>query len=186
MKKYFYALPVLFSVILFTSCSSSKTYFTPAIRSRVEANSVALTKIQYYVDRDIVLKRELDKGETKVVSGAVKFQNGHYVNIITLKKGTPGICTVVAPNKLSISFETGDNRYLTFGKTLNGTTTDPYRVLANQWINDEGVITYEGKPYHIESSGVEAGVKIKTKWLNVDKVETRQMKGRTVSSNSAQ
>jgi hypothetical protein len=184
MKKYFYSLPVLFSVIVFASCSSSKTYFTPAIRSRVEANSVPLTKIQYYVDRDIVLKRELDKGETKVISGSVKFENGHYVNIITLKKGTPGVCTVVAPNKLSISFEAGDGKFLNFGKTLEGTSTDPYRVLANQWVNDEGVITYEGKPYHIESSGTEASVKIKTKWLNVNKVEKRQMKGRTVSDNS--
>jgi hypothetical protein len=183
MKKYFYSLPILFSVIIFTSCSDSKTYFTPAIRSRVEANSVSLTQIQYFVDRDIVLKRELDKGETKVISGTVKFENGHYVNIITLKKGTPGVCTVVAPNKLSISFETGDNKYLNFGKTLTGTSTDPYRVLANQWVGDEGVITYEGKPYHIESSGTEAGVKIKTQWLNTDKVESRQMKGRTVSDN---
>jgi hypothetical protein len=183
MKKYFYSLAVLFTVILFTSCSDSKTYFTPAIRSRVEANSVPLTKIQFYVDRDIVLNRELDKGETKVVSGTVKFENGHYENIITLKKGTPGVCTVVAPNKVSISFEVGDNKYLNFGKTLQGTSTDPYRILANQWEGDEGIITYEGKTYHIQS-GTEASVKIKTKWLTTNQVDSRQMKGRTVSDNT--
>ncbi|MEI9933629.1 MAG: hypothetical protein WDM71_01965 [Ferruginibacter sp.] len=184
MKKYFYCLAILCSIIVFASCSSSKTYFTPSIRSRVEANNVPLTKIQYFVDRDIVLKRELDKGETKVISGSVKFENGHYVNIITLKKGTPGVCTMVAPNKISISFEVGDDKYLNFGKTLNGTTDDPYRILANDWVGEEGVIMYEGKQYHIESAGTEASVKIKTEWLKTSQINKRQMKGRTVSDNN--
>jgi hypothetical protein len=178
MKKYLYLSA--FAAIALASCSNSKTYFTPAIRSRVEANSVPLTKIQYFVDRDVTLERELDKGETKVESGIVKFQNGHYENLVVLKKGTPGVCTMVAPNKLSISFEVGADQFINFGKTLNGTTTDPYRILANQWEGDEGIITYEGKPYHIESAGTEASIKIKTKWLHTDKVEKRQMKGRTV------
>jgi hypothetical protein len=178
MKKYLYLSAI--AAIVLASCSDSKTYFTPAIRSRVEANSVPLTKIQYFVDRDIVLERELDKGETKVESGTVKFQNGHYENLIVLKKGTPGVCTMVAPNKLSISFEVGTDQFINFGKTLNSGTTDPYRILANEWVGEEGVITYEGKTYHIQASGTEASIKIKTKWLRTNKVEKRQMKGITV------
>jgi hypothetical protein len=183
MKKYYY-LAIISSALILASCGNSKTYFTPAIRSRVEANSVPLTKIQYYVDRNITLKRELDKGETKVTAGSVKFENGHYVNIIVLKKGTPGVCTMVSPNKLSISFEMGNGNYLNFGRTHAGTDEDPYRVLANSWVNDYGLITYEGKQYQIQSSGTEASIMIKTKWLRTDKVEKRQMKGRTVTDTN--
>ena len=182
MKKQLYL--IILPAIIFTSCSSSKTYFTPDIRRRVEANSVSLTKIQYYADRNIVLKRELEKGETKVISGTVKFENGHNTNIIKLKKGTPGVCTYVGPNKVSISFEMGDGKYLNFGKTRNGTADEPYRILADDWVNDYGVITYEGKQYHIEPAGTEASIKIKTKWLKTTKVEKREMKGRTVSDNT--
>ena len=184
MKKYPF-LAILSSVLIFASCSNSKTYFTPAIRARVEANSVPLSKIQFYVDRDIVLKREMDKGETKVTNGELKFENGHYINIITLKKGTQGVCTNVFPNKISISFEVGGN-YINFGRTKQGTSTDPYRVLANSWVSDYGIITYEGKEYHIEESGTEASIMIKSKWLKTSQVESREMKGRSVSDNNAQ
>jgi hypothetical protein len=181
MKKYTYLL-IACSAVIFASCSSSKTYFTPAIRARVEANSVPLGKIQFYVDRDIVLKRELDKGEAKVSYGELKFENGHYTNIITLKKGTPGVCTFSGPNKVSISFEAGNS--LNFGKTQRGTTYDPYRLFANNWVNDYGIVTYEGKEYHIEPAGTEASIMIKSKWLRTSKVDSRQMKGRTVSDNN--
>src|ERR1700761_9098155 len=173
MKKYSY-LAIVSAAVLFASCSSSKTYFTPAIRARIEANSVPLSKVQFYVDRDIVLKRELDKGETKVTNGELKFQNGHYINIITLKKGTQGVCTNVFPNKISISFEVGNGNFINFGRTKQGGSTDPYRVLANSWISDYGIITYEGKEYHIEEAGTEASVMIKSKWLKTSQVESRE------------
>lgn len=182
MKKYHY-IAIISTALIFASCSSSKTYFTPAIRSRVEANQVSLSKVQFYVDRDIVLRRELDKGETKVTAGELKFENGHYVNIITLKKGTKGVCTSAGTNKVSISFEMGDGNYLNFGKTKAGTANDPYRILADDWVNDYGLITYEGKRYHIEPAGTEASIMIKSSWLRTTKVEKREMKGRSITSN---
>jgi hypothetical protein len=183
MKKYSY-LSIILLAAAFASCSSSKTYFTPAIRSRVEANQVPLSKIQFYADRDITLTREMDKGETKVTAGELKFQNGHYVNIIKLKKGTPGVCTMTGPDKVSISFEMGSGNYLNFGKTRTATGNDPYRILADNWVNDYGIITYEGKRYHIEPDGTEASIMIKSSWLRTSSVEKRQMKGRTVTDNA--
>ena len=54
-----------------------------------------------------------------------------------------------SPDKVQISFEMGDGKALTFGKTKTATQTDPYRILANNWVNDYGIITYEGKQYYI-------------------------------------
>jgi hypothetical protein len=179
MKK----IAILFGFIPFiiTSCGSSKTYFTADIRGKVEASHQPLEKIQFYADRDIVLRRDMETGEAKVSSGKVKIENGHYVNIITLKKNTPGVCTVARGNAVDISFEQGINKYLTFGKTRYAAPEDPYRILANNWENDYGVIMYEGKQYYIQPEGTEAGIMIKSSVLKKSVVDEREMKGRKVA-----
>jgi len=176
---------LFFSVsLVLVACGSSRTYFTSNIRSRVESNQVPLEKIQFYADRDIVLRRDLETGETRVNAGVVKIENGHSVNIVTLPKNTPGICTVVKNNVVGISFEPGENHYLNFGKTKNAQPNDPYRILASEWVNDYGVVNYDGKKYHIQSEGTNAAILIKTKMLRKNTLEERKMKGRTVNDNS--
>jgi hypothetical protein len=172
-----------FLVAVFTSCSSSKTYFSTQIRQKVEGTGTQLTQLQYYIDRDVELSREIQKGETKVTSGEVRFENGKNLNIITLKKNTPGVCTKVLPDKVLISFEIGDDKFLTFGKTKYATDSDPYKILANSWIGDYGSITYEGKSYFIHS-GTEASIMIKTSELNKFEVNKRKMKGRVISGSA--
>jgi hypothetical protein len=178
MKKYL-CLAIIASALILTSCGNGKTYFTPSIRNKIEGNAIPLTKIQFYVDRNIELTRVLESGQTQVTAGSVKFVNGQYMNVIELKKGTPGVCTMTDPNRLSISFEVGTS-YLNFGRTRNGSDYDPYRILADSWVSDYGLITYEGKVYHLEPGGTNATLLIKTKWLKTNKVDVRQMKGRTV------
>jgi hypothetical protein len=185
MKKYLY-LAIISCSLIFASCGNGKTYFTPYIRTKIETNSIQLTQLQFYVDRDIQLTRDLESGQTKVTAGTVKFENGKYTNVILLKKGTPGVCTMASPNKLSISFEVGNNSYLNFGRTRAGGESDPYRVLADSWVSDYGLITYEGKIYHLEAGGTNASILIKTKWLKTSKVDVRQMKGRTVDGTTTQ
>ncbi|HTS45936.1 MAG TPA: hypothetical protein VMH01_16160 [Puia sp.] len=182
MKKSAY-LYVLIPVVLL-SCSSSKTYFTAAIRSDVEGSHQRLEKIQFYADRDIVLYREMELGEAKVTSGVVKIENGHYVNIITLKKNTPGVCTVVRNNAIGVSFEKGSSSTLSFGKTKYAKPDDPYRILANDWVNNCGVVMYDGKQYCIQPEGSEASIMIKTKVHKKSVQEEREMKGRKVASNN--
>ena len=178
--------PLLLITFLLAACSTSKTYFTANIRNKVESSKQPLEKIQFYADRNITLRRDMETGETKVSSGKVKIENGHYVNIISLPKNTPGVCTIVKNNIVGISFETGDNRYLTYGKTKNAQPNDPYRILANDWTNDYGIINYDGKKYHIQSEGTNAAILIKTKVLKNFKVEEREMKGRKVSDKDIQ
>lgn len=169
-------------MVVMASCSTPKTYFTSQIRKRVENNGIPLTKLQYYIDHDVELRRELIKGETKVSSGKVKFVDGKYLNIIVLKKNTPGVCTSSYPDKMSISFEMGDGKFLNFGKTKMATPTDPYRILANQWANEYGIVTYEGKQYYIQPSGTNASIMINSSELKTSEVAKREMKGRSVSN----
>ena len=164
------------------ACSSSKVYFSTQVRQKVENTGTPLTQLQYYVDRDVELSREILKDETKVTSGVVRFENGKNLNIITLKRNTPGVCTKVLPDKVYISFEIGDDKFLTFGKTKYATESAPYKILANSWIGDYGAITYEGKSYFIHS-GTDASIMIKTSELNNEEINKRQMKGRTIVTN---
>ena len=118
------------------SCRSSKTYFTPQIRTKVENAGINLNKIQFYVDRDMELKREITKEEASVTKGKVKIIDGKYINIIDLEKYTPGICSATFPDKILVSFETGENKALTFGKTRDASATDPYKILAFEWYDN--------------------------------------------------
>jgi len=175
---------ITISVSLFSmSCSSSKTYFTPQVRAKIENAGVDLKKIQYYIDENIELKREITKEEGKVSKGKVRIENQKYIDIITLEKHTPGICSQAFPDKLLISFEKGDNKFLTFGKTHNASATDPYKILAFEWYNNgEGRVNYEGKSYHI-TSGTQSSVMIKTKFVRkADKITARGVNGLKVSS----
>jgi hypothetical protein len=175
-----YSLLLITIIAICTSCSSSKTYFSHDIKTRVEANGIPLTKLQYYVDRDIELRREIDKDETKVKAGKVKFQDGKYLNIITLKKNTPGVCIASYPDKILVSFEPGNKSYLTFGRTKTAKDEDPYRLLAIKWEDDYGMITYDGDQYYIQPEGSEASLVVTTSELSKSETSTRKMRGRTV------
>ena len=176
-------LLALLIVTVLASCSSSKTYFSTEIRQKVESTGTPLTQLQYYVDRDVELSREILKDETKVTTGVVRFENGKNLNVITLKKNTPGVCTKVLPDKILISFEVGDDKFLTFGRTKTATDSDPYKILANSWIGDYGAITYEGKKYFIQSGG-DASILIKTSELDKEEINKRKMGGRVITGNA--
>ena len=176
-------LTYLFAAIplVLIACGTSKTYFTTDIKRSVEGSNQKLDKIQFYADRDIVLRREIDKKDAKVYSGKVKIEKGHYVNIIILKKNTRGVCTVATNNTVGISFEQGNNKFLSFGKTKDADPEDPYRILATKWVDDYGIVKYEGNEYHIQPDGTDASLMIKTKVYNKLIREEREMKGRKVA-----
>jgi hypothetical protein len=170
--------------IAFASCSTPKTYFSSSIRTRVENSSIPVTKLQYYVDRDVEIRREVESRTAKVESGVIKLENGKYVNIVTLKKNTPGICTRIYPDKIDVSFEVGDGKYLTFGRLKNADINAAYTLYANSWMNDMGAITYDGKQYYILPAGSEAKLMIKKSVLQTNKVDKHEMNGRKVTDKT--
>jgi len=179
--------PVFFTCLTLAalaSCSTPKTYFTPSVRSDIESHNIPVNKLQFYVDRDVEIRREVSSANTKVSAGVVKFENGRYVNVITLKRNTPGVCTKTYDDKIDVSFEMGDGRYLTFGK-LKKDNRAPYTLYADNWGNrqsDYGEIKYDGLTYYILPGGSEARLMIKKNALNTLKVDKREMKGRKVES----
>ena len=106
----------LFIATALFSCSTSKKYFTPDVRAKIERAGVPLEKLQFYVDRDVQLTREVPTTETEIKKGSVKVIDGKTVKVINLSKDTKGICTKSVNDKVLVSFEDGSQDFLTFGK----------------------------------------------------------------------
>jgi len=103
------------------------------------------------------------------------------VHIITLKKGTPGVCTQTQPDRIFVSFEEGTGKDLIFGFPKFGTTANSYvlqvlEVDKNGW----GKVNYNGKIYNVAPDGVKAKIKIKKSSATKVKVKKETMKGRKV------
>ena len=177
MKENLKILIYIIPILILSSCSQ-KVYFNTQVRKQLEQLNIPLDKLYYYVDRDVILRREMSSEETMASSGIVKFENGKYVNIIKLTMYTSGVCTKIFPNKLNISFEDVDGKFLTFGYPKNGTDENAYQINADEWKNDIGKITYEGKVFDIDEKSSDAKIKINQQWKAKKAVKQRVMKGR--------
>jgi hypothetical protein len=170
-------------VIFLSACGTSKSYFTSDVRSRIESNhTVSVDKLQFYIDRDVELRRVVSSRDTKVTSGKVRLVNGKYVNIIKLKKNTPGICTGFYTGSLNIAFESGDGQYLTFGvpNYTSPGSGNVYQILAQAWINSTGKVIYQGDTYYIQPGGTEAKLLIDKSVVDKFDVKKRTMHGRVL------
>ncbi len=171
----------LLTAASFSSCSR-KILFNTDVRARVEATNTPLTKLQYYVDRRVEFKRVVTSGETKVSSGTIKVENGKQVQIIKLKRNTPGVCTQVLADRMLVSFEDGPNKNLVFVFPKGGTYKSSYVLQVNEVDrNGNGKINYDGKVYMVAASGVRAKLKVKKSVATKMNVKKTKMKGRKVS-----
>ncbi|MEO6541137.1 MAG: hypothetical protein ABIN74_09115 [Ferruginibacter sp.] len=178
-------------VLALSSCSTlQKSYFTVDTRKRVEEKAIPVEKLQFYVDKDVELKRELASREAKVTSGKVVFENGKYVNIVILKAGTQGVCMVALNNTLEISFENGDNKSLRFGVPEKAGSSAVYSLFADEWMNrystynpnvvQVGKIVYDGEVYFMRFNGDRPKLMIQKTAKDKYQVNTRVMGGRKV------
>ncbi len=182
--KNLYSLAII-CIVGLSACSSSKSYFTEDTRSKVEARSIEVDQLQYYIDKDVELRRELASGDAKVKSGKVIIENGKYINLILLKKGTGGVCTYIGNNSLDIAFEAGENKNLKFTSSSRSGSNAVYRLDAEKWMKpynsgEVGKITYDGEVYFMRFSGDRPKLMIKKSSTDNYEVNKRVMSGRKV------
>jgi hypothetical protein len=175
-------IPALILVTALTSCTTPKSYFTVGIRNKVESKAIPLSQLQFYVDRDVELRRELASGDLKVTSGKVVLENGKYIHIILLKQYTPGVCVQSGNGLVDVAFEMGDGKKLQFGIPDQRNEKAIYQITAQEWIgntpmNRIGRITYDGNTYFIQNNGIDAKLMIKKSVMRKLEVEKRVMKG---------
>jgi hypothetical protein len=179
MKRFFCFVPAIILLLSFIlpGCSPKTIVFTQQIRQKIEHDSLNINEVQFYNSHPIVLQRNLSYEETKLASGAINFENGKYIEIIHIKKGTPGICENATHNSLDVAFEAGNNRNLKF--VLNPQKN--YQISALEWKDRFGKVTYDSLTYYLKPGSEKALLKVKRDHIyKLDKKE-RVAPGRKVT-----
>ncbi len=105
-----------------------------------------LGKLQYYLVNDIVLYNGSSDGSTVLEDGEIVVNEEENVDKIIFRSGTRGVLVkVLGPNKITVAFEDGEGKHLTFGSS---TEKGRFTLQAKSWNpNGQGKIEYAGKEY---------------------------------------
>ena len=179
MKIHFFG--VLAAAALFTSCSPQYSYFTENLYEKQNWSQEDISRIQFYVSRDIVLSREISEGETKITEGKIRIKNGKKVEQVVIKSGTPGVLVLMPKeDRFAISFEEDNEAYLMFGP--NPKNYDRFALLAQDWEKDHGKVHYKGKVYGVDSASAYASLMVDLRRTGESEYQTRKVSGRTIKS----
>jgi len=134
-----------------------------------------LKKVQFYTSDEIILVQTKSEGDVVVNDGKLIMRSEKAVEKIIIKKNTPCVLEeIVDKNKFLYSFEYGDNRVILFGNDKGGY----YSLMAKEWKNKVGEISYSNKKYLTVNGDV--FLKIKVKNLKKLKGKQRTVKGRKI------
>ncbi len=165
-------------ITLLGSCKNLVPY-TDAMKKQHNWSNEQVKRIQFYVSRDIVLHRELTEGSTEIVGGKIKTIRGKKVDEILIQAGTKGVVTdIPKENKMLVSFEIGDDKYLSFG--VNPNVGDKYVLLASDWKNEMGKVHYSGNEYYTDPDSKYAVLLVDLRKIDQMEVKQHVAKGRKV------
>ena len=166
---------------ILTSCGPTLTPFTQNVYNSRNWTENELKRVQFYLSRDIILRRQLSGGSFEVISGEIKIVNGKKVEEIRIPGNTPGILLFrPKDDHFAISFEEGgDQRYLVFGP--NPKAGGRFVLLASEWKRRVGTVTYEGKKYRVDDQSAYASLLVDLKKVNKTELNRRTAGGRKVS-----
>jgi hypothetical protein len=143
---------VILFIVIASALASCKNLvpFTDALKRNHNWTAEQLKGVQFYVSHDIILRRELVNGSSEIVHGKIRMRDGRKVDEILIRAGTPGILTdMPKENKMLVSFEVGDDHYLSFG--VNPNKGERFVLLASDWNNGMGKVHYAGDEYYTDA-----------------------------------
>lgn len=167
------------SLLSLTSCARL-TYFTDDLHKEQGWTDGDLKRIQFYVSKDIVLKRQLTGGKSEIISGKIKVENGNKIEQVVIPKGTPGTF-VFSPKeeRFAVAFEEGgDKRYLMFGPSPK--YSERFVLMASDWSRRTGTVNYDGKEWKVNSDAAYAALLVNLKKVDKYDKNSRTAKGRKV------
>ncbi len=175
----------LAAVILLSSCSINRMYLTVDTKQQIEKAGVDIKQVQFYNSEEIVLARQLNKGELKVAEGKVRIENGQSIEEIIIPANTPGICELNDEKTLKVSFDTGDGKSIPFLVERKGdmaTSGSYFKIGAKQWVRTSrgeqvGKVDYQGQIYNLVR-GMNSRLMIDKSVLNKVDRNTHVAKGR--------
>ena len=176
MKKFilFFAI-----VSVLASCKNLVPY-TDAMKKDHNWTADQLKGVQFYLSHDVILRRELTKGTSDIVHGKIKMVDGRKVDEILIKAGTPGVLTEMPKDtKMLVSFEVGDDHYLSFG--VNPNKSDRFVLLASDWSNGQGKVHYAGDEYYTDPDSHYAFLMVDLHKIDKSSLNQHVAKGRKIN-----
>ncbi len=173
---------LIFALVVATlaSCAPSLKYYTKDIHDDNRWSDSELKKIQFYLSSDIILWRDISRGESVISNGKIKMVDGREVEEVIIKKGTKG-AFLFSPTKnhYAIGFDgSDDNKYLIFGPSEK--VSGRYVLLAKEWDRRYGKVSYGDKEYKTSNESAFAYLMVDLDRKNNTKVSTNKASGRTV------
>ena len=120
--------------------------FTKGLKQRLDHDNVDLTKVQFYVDQKLVLRRTTGSEKGTVKSGIIVFDNGQKVNEIEIPAFTPGVCEKANGDDLKISFDL-PGKTIEFGALYENNN---FILQGTNWRNGMVDINYDGQTYQVQ------------------------------------
>lgn len=176
MKNIILTTGVVIVLCCFCGCRP-KTLVTKGLKRNIESKNIAIDKVQFYLDREIKLRRILSSEAAKINVGKMEYLNGKYVQVIRFKKYTKGICVGNDSNQMLIAFETGEGKLIPF--KINDVVDSAGIFVLNGNAPSDTIQTmqYDGKTYVLSGQATQARLLIKRKMANKLKVKVRKVKG---------
>ena len=179
---------ILYTTLLFiialgsTGCMKKLTPFTQGLYQQNNWSDEDLRRIQFYLSRDIVLQRGLTSGSSEIASGRVRVVDGRQIEEVVIRKGTPGVFLFRpgdSGNNFAVAFEDGDDtRFLMFGP--NPKQGNRYNLLAREWKDGRGQITYDSRTYYTTTQSAMATLMVDLRRIRNYEKESRRVRGRKV------
>lgn len=168
-------IKLLLIVLIFSSCSR-KVPFTSDIQSKYKFSEKTLKQVQFYTSDEIILFQSTTDGDMGVNDGKILLTDSKASEKIIIKKNTPCVLEkVVNENLFVFSFEYGNDKFLAFG---NNNIGGYYSLMANDWNNKRGELSYANRSYTTYSGNV--FLKVKIKKLSKKQNRERTVKGRKI------
>ncbi len=174
---------LIFTFLLLSmySCAPTLDFYTRNIHDSNDWTDADLAKIQFYVSNDIVLWRDISKGESEISNGKIKMVEGRKVEEVIIRRGTPGGFVFSPQNKqYAISFDgTDDSKYLIFGPSDRN--NGRYVLLGKEWDRRFGKVTYGDQVYRTSAESAFAYLMVDLRKSSITKVNTERPTGRRVN-----
>ena len=161
------------------SCSKNLRYYTAGMQNEFKWSDRELATIQFYLSQDIILYKSLESEETEISKGKIRVTDGGRVEEVVIEKGTPGVF-VHSPktNRLAISFEDDDSKFLMFGP--NKKAKGRFVLLAKDWERNYGKISYGDEVYETSTSSAYAALMVDIEKAKNIRYSSRTAEGKRV------
>lgn len=180
MKALKTIVSLFFMAVFLSSCGPTLSYFTQNLYEQNSWTESELKRIQFYLSKSIVLRRELTGSKSEIVSGEIKLVDGRKVEEVVIPKGTPGVMLFQPKeSRFAVSFDAkNDDSYLVFGP--NPKASNRYVLLASKWDRKSGIVTFEGKKWRVDNESAYSSLMVDLKKVNKVSVDSRRATGRRV------